>query len=66
MPLTAEQIDVLPDEVDFRTVGVDSLTLPYAFPADGLHNAEFAIKEWVGLVAYWLAGRTSALWPGPE
>ena len=61
----AQGFDVLPDPVDFRTVGVDSLTMPYAFPADGLRNAEFALKEWVGLIAYWLSGRTSELWPGP-
>ena len=57
--------DVLPDAVDFRTVGVDSLTMPYAFPAEGLRNTEYALKEWAGLIAYWLSGRTSELWPGP-
>ena len=25
-----------------------------------------AMREWLGLVAYWLAGRTSALFPGPS
>jgi len=24
-----------------------------------------ATREWVGLIAYWLTGRTDALFPGP-
>ena len=28
--------------------------------------AEWGFREWTGLVAYWLLGRTSALLPGPE
>ena len=57
--------DVLPDPVDYRTAGIESLWAPYTFPVDGLRNAEYAIKEWVGLLAYRLSGRTKELWPGP-
>lgn len=27
---------------------------------------DVATREWAGLVAYWLAGRTDALFPGPN
>jgi len=26
---------------------------------------DFATHEWIGLIAYWLTGRTSELLPGP-
>ncbi|MGK7865918.1 YdcF family protein [Falsiroseomonas sp. E2-1-a20] len=34
------------------------------FPAR-LNQAEWALREYVGLTAYWLMGRTDALFPGP-
>jgi hypothetical protein len=35
------------------------------FSTDGLVRTDIAMREWLGLVAYRLAGRTSALFPGP-
>jgi uncharacterized SAM-binding protein YcdF (DUF218 family) len=35
------------------------------FSTDGLVRTDIAVREWLGLVAYWLAGRTSELFPGP-
>ena len=35
------------------------------FSTDGLVRTDDAVREWLGLVAYWLMGRTSALFPGP-
>lgn len=35
------------------------------FSTDGLVRTDIAVREWLGLVAYWFAGRTSALFPGP-
>lgn len=35
---------------------------PFSFR---LGQAEWAVREYVGLLAYWLLGRTSALFPGP-
>ena len=32
---------------------------------DGLRRVDFVMREYVGLLAYYLAGRTSALFPGP-
>lgn len=34
--------------------------------AAGLGHLDGASREWIGLVAYWLTGRTSALFPAPE
>ena len=33
--------------------------------AEGLRRTDTAVREWVGLVAYRLAGKTSELFPGP-
>jgi uncharacterized SAM-binding protein YcdF (DUF218 family) len=32
----------------------------------GLYNLDNAVHEWLGLLAYWLTGRTSELLPGPQ
>mgnify|MGYP000976198082 CR=1 FL=1 len=61
----AAGFDVLPYPVDFRTGGPETLWIPYSNPVDNLQTAEVAVKEWVGLIAYRLTGRTRELWPGP-
>jgi uncharacterized SAM-binding protein YcdF (DUF218 family) len=33
---------------------------------DGLARIDPAVREWMGLIAYWLAGKTDALLPGPD
>jgi uncharacterized SAM-binding protein YcdF (DUF218 family) len=51
--------------VDYRT---DGATTDFLLPADGaqaIHNVETALREWVGLVAYRLTGKTDALFPAP-
>lgn len=57
---------VEPYPVDWH-VGRDSADI-FAFTqfsTDGLVRTDIAVREWLGLIAYWLAGRTSALFPGP-
>lgn len=47
--------------VDYRAIR------PFSFDAnfvEGLRRMDFIFKEYVGLVAYYLTGRTDALWPG--
>jgi uncharacterized SAM-binding protein YcdF (DUF218 family) len=53
----------MPWPTDYRTRGPED-RLPR--PSLGLSLVDLAAKEWVGLVAYRLTGRTDALFPGPE
>lgn len=39
---------------------------PYREASRGLDIAEDGFKEWVGLLAYWAAGYTDSLFPGPR
>jgi uncharacterized SAM-binding protein YcdF (DUF218 family) len=62
---------VLPVPVDFRRArepDVRSQLTLVAQPhvSNRLVDLDHAAKAWVGLIAYWLMGRTSALLPGPE
>ncbi|WP_024278833.1 YdcF family protein [Xanthobacter sp. 126] len=57
--------DVIPYPVDFRTAGPNELNETFSRTAVGLDMADVSIKEWVGLVAYYLSGKTSALFPAP-
>ncbi|HJW78961.1 MAG TPA: YdcF family protein [Beijerinckiaceae bacterium] len=52
--------------VDYRTRGPQDRRRPFAFAANGLRRLDIATKEWIGLLAYRLAGYTDALLPGPE
>jgi uncharacterized SAM-binding protein YcdF (DUF218 family) len=58
--------DVIPYPVDFRTTGWDDALDPFDSIARGLARTDLAVKEWIGLVAYWISGRSSALFPGPK
>lgn len=51
--------------VDRRTSGLQDLMSFGPFAA-GLRRADVAMYEWAGLVTYWVSGRTSALFPGPN
>jgi uncharacterized SAM-binding protein YcdF (DUF218 family) len=57
--------DVVPYPVDFRTRDWGDAFRPFDSIAAGLQRTDLATKEWIGLVAYWLTGRSSALFPGP-
>jgi uncharacterized SAM-binding protein YcdF (DUF218 family) len=56
-------IDAYP--VNWRTTGADDAARLFASPAEGLTMTDFAVHEWLGLVAYRLTGKTSVLFPGP-
>lgn len=58
--------DVIAYPVDFRTRGLEDLKRPFGAVPGGLARADLAVKEWLGLVAYWLTGRSSSLFPGPS
>ena len=49
--------------VDFRTRDTgDALRVFESIP-DGLKRVDLATREWVGLLVYWLSGRSDELWP---
>ncbi len=51
--------------VDYRTRGPQDLLIPFDDVASGLRRTDTAAHEWVGLVVYWLTGRSSELFPAP-
>ncbi len=51
--------------VDYRTRGRDDLTRPFDKVSEGLRRVDVAAREWAGLLAYWLTGRTDTLFPAP-
>ena len=52
--------------VDWRTRGPVDLLTPFGGLAAGLARTDVATREWAGLLAYWVTGRTSELLPGPN
>lgn len=55
--------DVIAYPVDFRTNDWGDALRPFENLGDGLRRLDRATKEWIGLVAYRLSGRSSALFP---
>jgi uncharacterized SAM-binding protein YcdF (DUF218 family) len=55
---------VLPYPVDYQTREDDGGGLRLGL-TDGLTALDNGAHEWVGLIAYWLAGRTDSLFPAP-
>jgi uncharacterized SAM-binding protein YcdF (DUF218 family) len=51
--------------VDWRTRGPQDAVRPFPTLGSGLQRADTAMREWVGLLVYWLIGRSAALFPGP-
>lgn len=58
--------EILPWPVDFRTADEADKLRPFGQVWAGLERSDQAIKEYAGLLAYWLTGRTSELFPGPK
>ena len=57
---------VEPYPVDWRTRGASDLASPFATVSGGLARTDVAVREWVGLLAYWLTGRIPNLFPAPN
>jgi uncharacterized SAM-binding protein YcdF (DUF218 family) len=57
--------DVEAYPVDWRMGGREDLLSFTNSAGDGLGRTEVAVREWIGLVAYRLMGRTRELLPGP-
>jgi uncharacterized SAM-binding protein YcdF (DUF218 family) len=56
---------VEPYPVDWRTADRLDVMAFSSLGAEGLARTDTAIREWMGLIAYRLAGKTDQLWPGP-
>jgi uncharacterized SAM-binding protein YcdF (DUF218 family) len=62
----AAGFDVEAYPVDWRTRGWDDAALPFERLSAGLARTDLAVHEWIGLMAYRLGGRSSALFPAPK
>lgn len=59
-------ISVVPYPVDFETRNTTWERMrPIGIASQGLDLVDKSAREWVGLFAYWLAGKTDALFPAP-
>jgi uncharacterized SAM-binding protein YcdF (DUF218 family) len=57
-------IDVIPWPTDYRTTGKAVLWFDFSQPSLNAQLMTTAVREWIGLVAYYLGGRTHAVFPG--
>ena len=59
--------DVIAWPADYLTFGTQSeWAMPNGWVAEGLRRVDFGAKEWMGLIAYRLTGRTDEFLPGPR
>ncbi len=61
----AAGFQVEPYPIEFMTHGPSGRFAEFATGSIALHQLDTAAKEWVGLFAYRLMGKTDALFPGP-
>jgi uncharacterized SAM-binding protein YcdF (DUF218 family) len=57
---------VEPYPVDWRVGGRAYLMNFHNFSIDGLASVDVAVREWMGLAAYRITGKTSEFFPGPD
>jgi len=56
--------DVVPWPTDYRTSGREGVGFFRDNPVDSMQTTSTAVREWVGLFAYWLVGRIDSPFPG--
>ncbi|KQV44411.1 MULTISPECIES: YdcF family protein [unclassified Rhizobium] len=56
-------IDVIPWPTDYRTTGKANLWFDFSQPSLNAQLTTTAVREWIGLFAYYIGGRTHALFP---
>jgi uncharacterized SAM-binding protein YcdF (DUF218 family) len=56
---------VEPYPADWRVGGAKDVLAFSMFSLDGLERVDLAVREWMGLAAYRISGKTSELLPGP-
>ena len=59
-------IDVIPWATDYRSTGREGLRLDFRQPLRNAAMLTVAMKEWIGMVAYYATGRLSSLYPVPN
>jgi len=57
---------VEPYPVDWRVGDTGGLPTFSPLSLEGLERTDVAVREWIGLAAYWAAGKIDTLFPGPE
>ncbi len=57
--------DVIAAPVDYRTRDGDDAYRMFESVPSGLQRLDLAVREWIGLIAYRLTGRTGELFPSP-
>lgn len=55
-----------PWPADYRTSGREGIGLFVDNATDSLQATTVAVREWIGLFAYWLTGRIDSPFPGPD
>lgn len=58
--------DVIPWPADYLGAGDEGVGIRITQPAENLAVATIAIREWIGLLAYWMTGRIDQVLPGPQ
>jgi uncharacterized SAM-binding protein YcdF (DUF218 family) len=56
---------VEPYPVDWRVGRAADLLRFSTIPAERLEHVDIAVREWIGLIAYWATGKIDTLLPGP-
>jgi uncharacterized SAM-binding protein YcdF (DUF218 family) len=57
---------VEPYPVDWRLAGRADLVSFRILAGEGLGSVDTGVREWEGLLAYWITGKTSEFFPGPD
>jgi len=55
-----------PYPVDYRTEGVNDRLLFTTTGVEALQLTDLVMKEWIGLLAYYLTGKSATLFPAPK
>jgi uncharacterized SAM-binding protein YcdF (DUF218 family) len=57
---------VEPYPVDWRVGGRADILTFSSLSSEGLERVDTGIREWIGLAAYWISGKTREFFPGPD
>lgn len=57
--------EVTPWPIDYRGTGLEGFGLTGSQPAENVATTTLAMREWAGLLAYWVTGRIDELLPLP-